>query len=184
MSILYRFALNIGYYGIKIFSFVQIKINQYIGQNLTVKCAYLYNHSNQSFTEMEYSYKNRIFKITGINSVDMNLYINSQIDNNDNTNNSKIPSYKWISAEIVDGNLHNDSILSIIKTYAGPYGDFYAHCPSIIQTVPSILQNTKVILMDYKLNSYTIDYSQSYENYYTQFHILYRSAMESNLANS
>jgi hypothetical protein len=89
-----------------------------------------------------------------------------------NISNNRIPYYKWISAEVVDSNetIDPDKLLSIVKMYSGPYGDFYAHSPELLQTPPPLLNNLKILLMDNTLKSYTIDYSYKKDNYYDIFH--------------
>jgi hypothetical protein len=119
--------------------------------------------------ELEYQYKNRSYKITGTNYKKMKHYIDYTLTN---LCNNQVPYYKWISAEAIESveNIDNDTLLYIVKTYSGPYGDFYAHSPELIQLPPSVLNNTKILLMDHKLNNYTIDYSHQTDNYYIQFH--------------
>jgi len=166
---LYTACINIGYYSIMFCSYLQLKYNNLFRH--TIKPGYIpiWHTDNSMSLELEYQHKNRLYKITGTNYSKIKHYIEYTLMN---LSNQQIPYYKWISAEMINSieKIDPDKLLSIIKMYAGPYGDFYAHSPELIQLPPQILNNTTIILMDNKLTNYTIDYSYKKDNYYNQFH--------------
>jgi len=168
-NLLYKSCINIGYYCIMFCSYFQLKYNKLIRHNDKPRYVPIWHTADDSMSlEIEYHYKNRSYKITGTNYNKMKQYINDTLIE---ISNQQIPYYKWISAEMVESvePMEPDKLLSIVKMYAGPYGDFYVHSPELIQTPPNVLNNTKILLMDNKLNSYTIDYSYKKDNYYSQF---------------
>jgi hypothetical protein len=169
-NLLYKTCINIGYYCIMICSYFQLKYNKLLRHNDIAQYVPIWNTDDSMSLEIEYKYNNnRSYKITGTNYNKMKQHINDTLQQ---LSTQQIPYYKWISAEMIESTepMDSDKLLSIVKTYAGPYGDFYAHSPELIQTPPNILNNTKILLMDNKLNSYTIDYSYKKDNYYSQFH--------------
>lgn len=168
-NLLYTFCINIGYYSIMIFSYLEMKYNNLFQPHIKPTYIPIHNSDDTTSLELEYQYKNRSYKITGKDYKKMKHYIEYTLHN---LVSNTIPYYKWISAEVVDSpnNIEPDKLLSIIKTYSGPYGDFYAHYPELIQTPPSALNNTKIVLMDHKLINYIIDYSYKKDNYYNEFH--------------
>lgn len=169
-NLLYKSCINIGYYCIMICSYFQLKYNSLLRHNNKPQYIPIWNADDSMSLEIEYNYNNnRSYKITGTNYNKMKYYIDNITIQ---VSNQQIPCYKWISAEMIDSiePMDPDKLLSIIKTYAGPYGDFYAHSPELIQIPPNVLNKTKILLMDNKLNSYTIDYSYKKNNYYNQFH--------------
>ncbi len=168
-NFLYKTCMNIGYYCIMFCSYLQLKYNKLIRCNDTPRYVPIWNTDDSMSLELEYQYRNRSYKITGTNYNNMKQYINDTLLQ---LSTQHIPYYKWISAEMIESiePMDHDKLLSIIKMYAGPYGDFYAHSPELIQIPPNVLNNTKILLMDNKLNSYTIDYSYKKDNYYSQFH--------------
>lgn len=165
---LYTLCINVGYCCITIFSYSQLKYNSLFRPTIKHKYTPIWNNDNHMSLELEYQYRNRSYKITGTNHQMLKQYIEYTLPN---VSNNTIPYYKWISAEVINSveNIDPDKLLSIIKMYSGPYGDFYAHSPELIQSSPPLLNNTKILLMDHKLNNYTIDYSYKTDNYYNQF---------------
>lgn len=168
-NLLYKSCINIGYYCIMFCSYLQLKYNKLLYHKNKPRYIPIWNTDDSMSLEIEYHHNNRSYKITGTNYNKMKHYINNTLHQ---IANEQIPYYKWISAEMIESiePMDPDRLLSIVKMYAGPYGDFYAHSPELIQTPPNVLNNTKILLMDNKLNSYTIDYSYKKDNYYSQFH--------------
>ena len=153
---LYKPCITIGYYCIMLCSYFQLKYNNLFRHNIKPRYTPIWNTDNSMSLEIEYPYNNRLYKITGTNYNNMKQYIDNILIH---VSNKQIPYYKWISAEMIESiePMDPDRLLSIVKTYAGPYGDFYAHSEELIQTPPKLLNNTKILLMDNKLNNYTID---------------------------
>ena len=164
---LYSVCINSAYFIITVYSYLQLKYNNLFRQNSIQTYTPIWNTEDQTSLELEYQYKNRLYKITGTNYKKMKHYVEYTLMNLDN---NQIPYYKWISAEVVNSVEHIDAdkLLSIIKMYSGPYGDFYVHSPELIQLPPLPLNNTTIVLIDHKLNNYTIDYNLQTDNYYAQ----------------
>jgi hypothetical protein len=166
----YKYRLNIGYYLMKSYSYLEIQYyrwyNKYYlnpGYKLFINGEQIYDKGDihcysqseidgeELVYEIEYIYKNKIYRING-NDLEKILDYLDKIDSNVN-NPKKI--YRWISATDTHGNCY----LELVKKYSGPLGDFYNHTDDIeiCYKYTGWLKDKTIKITDFRLDEYILD---------------------------
>ena len=168
----YKYRMNIGYYFMKSYSYLEILYNRWYnkyylssdyklfinGQQISNdEDIYRYSRSeigeDNLRYEIEYVYKNKLYRIFGDNLE----FLLDYVDNIDMFMNSNIDNkvYRWISA--LDE--HNVCYLELVKKYSGPLGDFYGNLSNIDAYINQIdwIKGKKVTITDFRLDEYILD---------------------------
>ncbi len=166
----YKYRNYCGYYLLKTYSYFEIIYNKwynfsYINPNYklflngnlildTKEDINKYSNENNNY-EIEYSYKNRLYRIVGENLDELIEYLNNINHKLDSKNIEMTPKiYKWISANDEEGN----NYLEIVKKYSGPIGDFYNNSGLRIKTKNlEWLKDKKIVITDFRMDEYILD---------------------------
>jgi len=168
----YKYRMNIGYYFMKSYSYLEIQYNRwynnyYLNPNYKLyingalvndnKDIYHYTSSEKGEEnlnyEIEYIYKNKLYRILG-NNLEILLDFVENIDNYMKSNvDNKI--FRWISAFDEDNNCY----LDIVKKYSGPLGDFYGNIYNLECYSKHFewLKDKKITLIDFRLDEYILN---------------------------
>ena len=173
----YKYRKYCGYYLLKTYSYFEILYNKwynfsyinpnyklYLNGNLIINIKEdvdKFSNDNNIF-EIEYSYKNRLYRIVGENLEELIEYLNTIDTKLDCKNGEMTPKiYKWISANDQEGN----NYLDILKKYSGPIGDFYNHNNFKIKIKNmEWLKDKKIVITDFRMEEYILD-GQNYESF-------------------
>jgi hypothetical protein len=175
----YKHRMNIGYYFLKSYSYLDILYNRWYNKyylnpayklfiNGTQICndgdIHRYSRSeigNDNFRyEIEYLYKNKLYRICGTNLETLLDYVDNIDINVSSNKDNKV--YKWISA------LDEDNIcyIELVKKYSGPLGDFYGNLSNIDEYINHIdwIKGKKVKITDFRLDEYILDGTIKFDN--------------------
>lgn len=176
----YKYRKYCGYYVLKAYSYFEILYNKwynfacinpsyklFLNGNLIIDIKEdidKFSIQENNIYEIEYSYKNRIYRIVGENLEELIEYLNNINKKLDCKNGEMTPKvYKWISA--IDENGIN--YLEIVKKYSGPIGDFYNNggLKCKIKYL-NWLKDKKIIITDFRMDEYVLngDHREEYIN--------------------
>ncbi len=173
----YKYRKYCGYYLLKGYSYLEIIYNKwykfscinpnyklFLNGNLITDMKEdinkFSNDENNTY-EIEYSYKNRLYRIVGENLEELLEYLNNINQKLDCKNGEMTPKvYKWISANDEKGN----NYLELLKKYSGPIGDFYNN-GGLRCKIKNIdwLKDKKIIITDFRMDEYILDGTLSEE---------------------
>ena len=167
----YKYRKYCGYYVLKAYSYFEILYNKwykfacinpsyklFLNGNLIVDIKEdidKFSIQENNIYEIEYSYKNRLYRIVGENLEELIEYLNNINQKLDCKNGEMTPKvYKWISAIDENGN----NYLEIVKKYSGPIGDFYNNggLKCKIKYL-NWLKDKKIIITDFRMDEYVLD---------------------------
>jgi hypothetical protein len=171
----YNHRASIGYYLIRTFSYMEIIYNRWYnmcylhpdyklfinGKQIIDKNEIQSNNSSENVNELiyeiEYTYKNKMYRLMGNNLEKLLNYLENINEYMDITENNSKKIYKWISALDEDGKCYLDSV----KKYGGPLGDFYTQSSAdqleIFSNNISWLKGKKIVITDFRLDEYILN---------------------------
>ena len=171
----YKYRNYCGYYLLKGYSYLEIIYNKwynfsyinpsyklFLNGNLIVDIKNdigKYSIDDNNIYEIEYSYKNRLYRIVGNDLEELLEYLNNMNQKIDSRNVEMTPKvYKWISANDEQGN----NYLELLKKYSGPIGDFYIN-GGIRCKIKNLawLKDKKIIITDFRMDEYILDGTQT-----------------------
>jgi hypothetical protein len=168
----YKHRASIGYYLLRTVSYMEILYNRWYnmcylhpdyklfinGKQINDKNEIQPNNSennNELNYEIEYTYKNRMYRLMGNNLEKLLNYLDNINKHMDITENNSKKMFRWISALDEDGKCY----LDLVKKYGGPLGDFYTQSSDfeIFSNNISWLKGKKIVITDFRLDEYVIN---------------------------
>lgn len=171
----YKHRSSIGYYLMRSASYMEIIYNrwynmyylnpdyklfingkQLIDKTEILKHSSFENVSNELVYEIEYIYKNKMYRLMGNNLEKLLNYLEKINEHMDITENNSKKIYRWIAALDKDGKCY----LELIKKYGGPLGDFYTQSADQLEIRYDHLgwlKWKKIVLTDFRLDEYVLD---------------------------
>ena len=161
----YKYRTQLGYYLLRGYSYIEVLYNRWYNQLYVHPDYRLYFNGEEVTTniqttlgrdgvyELEYNYRNRVYRIPGKKVEDLLDYL-EKIDYYCNEENPATV-YKWIMAEDEQGN----DILDIVKRYAGPLGDFYKYAQPKEYSEFLPFLNKKITITDFRCDTFELDFS-------------------------
>ena len=168
----YKHRASIGYYLLRTVSYMEILYNRWYnmcylhpdyklfinGKQINDKNEIQPNNSennNELNYEIEYTYKNRMYRLMGNNLEKLLNYLDHINNHMDITENNSKKMFRWISALDEDGKCY----LDLVKKYGGPLGDFYTQSSNfeIFSNNISWLKVKKIVITDFRLDEYVLN---------------------------
>ena len=168
----YKHRASIGYYLLRTVSYMEILYNRWYnmcylhpdyklfinGKQINDKNEIQANNSennNELNYEIEYTYKNRMYRLMGNNLEKLLNYLDHINNHMDITENNSKKMFRWISALDEDGKCY----LDLVKKYGGPLGDFYTQSSNfeIFSNNISWLKVKKIVITDFRLDEYVLN---------------------------
>jgi hypothetical protein len=175
----YKHRMNIGYYLMKSYSYLEIVYNRwynkyylnpdyklYVNGNIISNMEDIHRYTKNEIDnkdllfEIEYLYKNKFYRIVGNNLEKLLDYL-EKIDEYIKLNTDTNKIYRWISAVDDDNNCY----LDLVKKYSGPLGDFYGHVSEIDIYHHNLewLKDKKIRIINFRLDEYILDGTCKYQ---------------------